>query len=270
MFRFADENDRKQLYSLWNSCFGDGEKYVYPFLDTFLTKDNVYVCEKEGKIVSVVYSLDCEIDGRPAQYFYAVATDEKFRRHGLAKKEIEFLIDYKQKEGSEIFLLTPSNEKNRNYYKTLGFEDSFFCEKKLFSIGEEKAEITEAFQISELYDLRKKVFSESSFVSFPEKHFDFALRFSEKIFTWKTEGKTIAYALTDGKKITELCCEEKEEIFVSAVLYEIGAESAEIYVPLHRNTEPYSCKISRGMVYCPNKDLKEKLKGDAFLSLNLE
>ena len=101
MFRFADENDRKQLYSLWNSCFGDGEKYVYPFLDTFLAKDNVCVCEKEGKIVSVVYSLDCEIDGIKSQYFYAVATDENFRRQGLAKKAIEFLVDYKQKQGTE-------------------------------------------------------------------------------------------------------------------------------------------------------------------------
>ncbi len=270
MFRFADENDRKQLLSLWNDCFGDGEKYVYPFLDTFLGKDNVYVYEEEGKVVSVVYSLDCEIDGKKAQYFYAVATDEKFRRQGLAKKEIEFLIDYKSKHGAEIFLLTPSNEKNRSYYKTLGFEDFFFCEKKKFLKGKEKADITEDFQMSDLYNLRKKVFSENSFVSFPEKHFLFALKFSEKIFTWKKEEKTVAYALVDGKKITELCCEENEEIFVSSVLDKIGTESAEIYVPLRENENPDSCKISRGMIYCSNKDLKEKLKANTFLSLNLE
>ncbi|MBR3588306.1 MAG: GNAT family N-acetyltransferase [Clostridia bacterium] len=270
MFRFAEENDRRQLYSLWHNCFGDGEKYVYSFFDTFLGEDNVYVCEEKGKIVSVVYSLDCEIDGKKAQYFYAVATDESFRRQGLAKKEIEFLIDYKTKQGTEIFLLTPSNEKNRSYYKTLGFEDFFFCEKKVFSKGKEKAEISEEYQPSELYNLREKVFSENSFVSFPEKHFYFALMFSEKIFTWKKEGKTVAYALTDGKKITELCSEENEESFVSAVLEKTDVKSAEIYVPLRENTVDDSCKISRGMVYCSNKDLKEKLKTDTFLSLNLE
>ena len=270
MFRFADVNDREQLYSLWHSCFGDGEKYVHPFLDAFLGKDNVYVCEEEGQIVSAVYSLDCEIDGKEAQYFYAVATDEGFRRKGLAKKEIEFLIDYKTKKGKEIFLLTPSNEKNRSYYKTLGFEDFFFCEKKTFSKGEEKTEISEAFTKSELYSLREKVLSENSFVSFPEKHFSFAVDFTENVFTWKKDGKLIAYALADGKKITELCCEENEELFVSAVLEKIRMEGAEIYVPLRENTACDSCKISRGMVYCSNKDLKEKLKADTFLSLNLE
>ena len=270
MFRFADENDRKQLYSLWNSCFGDGEKYVYPFLDTFLEKDNVYVCEEEGKIVSVVYGLDCEIDGRKGQYFYAVATDENYRRQGLAKKEIEFLLDYKSKQGTEIFLLTPSSEKNRSYYKTLGFEDFFFCKRKAFSKVEEKAEISENYDEKDLYNLRKKVFSEFSFVSFPKKHFEFALKFSEKIFTWEKDGSPVAYALTDGKKITEICCEENEEVFVSAVLEKIGAENAEIYVYQGENALCDSCKISRGMVYCSNKDLKEKLKPNTFLSLNLE
>lgn len=270
MFRFADKNDKEQLFSLWHSCFGDSEKYVLPFLDTFLEEDNVYICEENGKIVSVVYSLDCEIDGKKAQYFYAVATDEKFRRKGLAKKEIEFLIDYKTKKGTEIFLLTPSNEKNRSYYKTLGFEDFFFCEKKMFSKGEEKAEISEDFTMSELYNLREKVFSENSFVSFPEKHFSFAIDFSEKIFVLEKEEKIIAYALTDGKKITEICTGENEEIFVSSVLEKIGAESAEIYVPYRENAVDDSCKISRGMVYCSNKYLKENLKKNTFLSLNLE
>ncbi len=270
MFRFADKNDKEQLYSLWHNCFGDSEKYVLPFLDTFLGKDNVYVCENDGKIVSVVYGLDCEIDEKKAQYFYAVATDENCRRQGLAKKEIEFLIDYKNKQGTEIFLLTPSNEKNRSYYKTLGFEDFFFCQKKLFSKGKEKAEISEEIRTSEMYNLREKVFSKESFVSFPEKHFSFALMFSERIFTWKKEDRIVGYALTDGEKITELCCEENEEIFVSSVLEKIGGESAEIYVHHGENAEHDSCKISRGMLYCSNKDLKEKLKENTFLSLNLE
>lgn len=270
MFRFAEEKDRESLTKLWFDCFGDGEKYVSPFLDTFLEKDNVYIFESGGKAVSAVYSLDCEIGGHKSAYFYAIATDENFRRQGLAKKEIEFLIDYKMKKGTEIFLLTPSNEKNRNYYKTLGFEDFFFCTKEAFSKGKIKSQISEDFEASELLTLREKVFGENSFVSFPEKHFSFALRFSEKIFVEKENEKTVSYALTDGKKITELCSEKRKPEFVSAVLEKIGAERAEIYVPLGNKTNSDSCKISRGMIYCFNKDLKENLSENIFLSLNLE
>lgn len=270
MFRFANENDRQSLFELWHSCFGDSEKYVFPFLDTFLGEDNVYVYEDSGRIVSAVYALDCEIGSHKGIYFYAVATDENYRKQGLARKEIEFLIDYKTKKGAEIFLLTPSNEKNRNYYGKLGFSDFFYCEKRTFEKCEETAEITEEYSFSELFSLREKVFGKGKFVSFPKKHFDFALMFSEKIFAEKENGECVSYALTDGKKITELCCEGDEDAFVSAVLAKIGAERAEIYVPTGENTKPDSCKIPRGMIYCSNKDLEEKLSENTFLSLNLE
>lgn len=270
MFRFANEKDRESLFILWKSCFGDGEKYVYPFLDTFLKEDNVYIFEDDGKAVSAVYALDCKIGEYKGIYFYAVATDENYRRQGLAKKEIEFLIDYKTKKGAEVFLLTPSNEKNRSYYKTMGFEDFFYCEKKTFSKCDEKSEISEEYCADELFELREKGWENVSSVSFPKDHFSFALKFSEKIFTEKEDGKITAYALTDGKKITELLAEKNREKFVSAVLEKIGAEQAEIYIPVTDKNRSDSCKIPRGMIYCSNKDLLENLSENTFLSLNLE
>ncbi len=266
MFRFANENDRESLIKLWFDCFGDGEKFVSPFLDTFLEEDNVYVWDEEGKVVSVVYSLDCKIGENNASYFYAIATDENFRKRGLAKKEIEFLIDYKSQKGTKLFLLTPSNEKNRNYYNSLGFEDFFFCKKETFFKGEIKDNIEEEKDAEEIKNLREEVFGEFPFVSFPKKHIDFALRFSDKVFVKKEKGKTVAYALTDGKKITELCCKENKESFVSAILEKTGEESVEIYVPLNDD----SCKISRGMVYCYDKEMLKNLSENTFLSLNLE
>ncbi len=270
MFRFAEESDRENLLSLWKKCFGDDEKYVYLFLDTFLEKDNVYIFESDGKAVSVVYSLDCEIDGMKSAYFYAVATDENYRRQGLAKREIEFLIDYKTKKGTEIFLLTPSNEKNRAYYKSLGFEDFFYAEKRAFEISEEKTEITENVSCEEIFSVRESVFGKNHFVSFPVKHLSFAVEMSDKVFAEKSDGKIVSYAITSGKEITELCCEKGRRAFVSAVLEKIGTEKAEIYIPTDENTAYDSCKIPRGMVYCSNKTLRKKLSENTFLSLNLE
>lgn len=270
MFRFAGYSDKEDLFHLWNSCFGDGEDYVFPFLNVFLKADNVYVYEDKGRVVSAVYALDCEIKGHKAVYFYAVATDEGYRKQGLARQEMEFLIDYKTKKGAEIFLLTPSNEKNRNYYMKLGFSDFFYCEKKTFYRREKNVPICKASEWETLSKTRQRVFGKGDFVSFPEEHFRFAYDFSDNSFYEKMGDGCVSYALISGRTITELCCEGDRESFVSAVLEKIGQEKAEIYVPVDENTEHDSCKIPRGMVYCSNKDLKETLSENTFLSLNLE
>ncbi len=270
MFRFASSDDRESLYELWHSCFGDGKDYVYPFLDTFLGEDNVYVCEEDGRIVSAVYALDCEIKCRRAVYFYAVATDKNYRKQGLARQEIEFLTQYKTKKGAEIFLLTPSNGKNRNYYEKLGFSDFFFCEKKTFYRVDEKVPVCICEDKDRLLSLRERIFGKGDYVSFPHKHFQFALRFSDEVFCEKKDGEYVSYAVVSGRSITELCCEGEKEAFVSSVLEKIGGEKAEIYIPVGENTEHDSCKIPRGMIYCSNKDSEEDLSGNTFLSLNLE
>lgn len=270
MFRFAVHDDRDNLFRLWNDCFGDGKDYVFPFLDTFLTADNVYVYEDGGRIVSAVYALDCEIKGHKGIYFYAVATDENYRKQGLARKEIEFLIEYKTKKGAEIFLLTPSNEKNRNYYMKLGFSDFFYCEKRTFYRREENIPVYRAQSSDTLFEARERIFGKGDFVSFPGEHFEFALRFADHAFYEKKGDEYISYALVNGKTVTELCCDGDKDAFVSAVLEKIGQESAEVFVPADENAKPDSCKIPRGMVYCSNKDLKETLSENTFLSLNLE
>lgn len=270
MFRFAVYSDRDELFRLWNSCFGDGEEYVFPFLDSFLDDDNVYVCEENGRIVSAVYALDCRVGTHKGVYFYAVATDESHRKQGLARKEIEFLIDYKTKRGSEVFLLTPSNEKNRKYYEKLGFSDFFYCEKKTFYRREENISIGRAVSSDTLFETRERVFGKDVFVSFPREHFKFAYDFSDDSFYEKSGDTCISYALVNGKAITELCCDGDKEAFVSAVLEKIGSEKADVYAPINENTAPDSCKIPRGMVYCSNKDLKGILSENTFLSLNLE
>ncbi len=262
MFRFANENDRKKLYNLWHSCFGDKEGFVYPFFDVFLKEDNVYVFEDEDKIASAVYALDCKIGDEKGVYFYAVATDENYRRQGLARAEIEFLIDYKKKAGCEVFLLTASNEKNNEYYKKLGFQDSFFCRKEKIFAVENDVKLTKSFDRKALYKLREEAAIKNNFVSFPEEHFNFALDFCQHIFVEKKGGKAVSYALIDNGQIIEAVSVCDTEKFVSCVLKDIGKSECEIYLP----AETSCCNISRGMVYCFNDKKYDKI----FLSLNLE
>ncbi len=270
MFRFATWDDREGLFTLWNSCFGDSRDFVFHFLRRFMSADNVYICEKDGKIVSAVYALNCSIGEHKGVYFYAVATDENYRRQGLAAEEIRFLIDYKEKMGAEVFLLTPSNEKNRNYYSKLGFSDFFYCEKKEYHRLVKKTPVTLSGGTDRLLEARERIFGKGSFVSFPRDHFQFALKFADWVFAREEDGKIISYAILMGRNIAELCCEEDDDLFVSAVLEFLGKEKTEVYVPVGRNEVADSCKIPRGMIYCSNKDLRLNLREDTFLSLNLE
>lgn len=270
MFRFAIWEDKESLIRLWVSCFGDSRDFVFHFLNSFMSNDNIYVCEKDGKIVSAVYALDCSINGRNGIYFYAVATDENYRRQGLAGEEIRFLIDYKTEKGAEFFLLTPSNEKNREYYSKLGFSDFFYCRKKAYHLLEKKVPVTWAPRADKIIEIRERIFGKDRIVSFPINHIQFAMKFADWSFARLKDGRVVSYAILSGRNIVELCCEEEDELFVSAILRYLGEKKTEVYVPIDENVPDDSCKIPRGMIYCSNKDLTENLSENTFLSLNLE
>ncbi len=269
MFRFANKKDKENLYQLWNECFGDGKEFVFPFLDCFLKEDNVYVFEDSGKIVSAVYALDCRIGDKKCAYFYAVATNPEYRRRGLAETEIKFLIDYKSQRETEAFLLTASSEKNRCYYEKLGFSDAFFALKKKIFAADSDMQISENFNTRELYSLREKAFEKNKFVSFDEKHFSFAVNFSERIFVEKEGGQAVSYALMDSERIIEAASIKNTEKFVAKILYLIGKNEMEIFIPEAVESQPFGCKTSRGMVYCFDKNEIENFE-NIFLSLNLE
>ncbi len=112
------------------------------------------------KIVSMLFLVDCEIEGEWGKYVYAVSTAEGYRKQGLASE----LLD-RAKEETETFLcLIPANESLKEYYSKRGFVTEFSGEsvKSKIDFNENKKITADLFEGSSLEPLeamvwRKKV-----------------------------------------------------------------------------------------------------------------
>lgn len=129
--RFTD--DRKQIINLWQSVFGDDEKYIADFLDRCGGKRclGVFVGEELG---AMLFLIDCSFDGLNGAYVYAVATLEKYRKQGFMRK----LLDYSKGLDYDFLCLVPAEEYLFSVYSKFGFEPRLYSFNKGQLRGSEK------------------------------------------------------------------------------------------------------------------------------------
>lgn len=120
--RFTD--DRKQIISVWQSVFGDDEKYIADFLEKCGKKRclGVFVGEELG---AMLFLIDCTFEGMSGAYVYAVATLEKYRKQGFMRK----LLDYSKRLDYDFLCLVPAEEYLFSVYSKFGFEPKLYSFK---------------------------------------------------------------------------------------------------------------------------------------------
>jgi len=128
--RTANENDKKQLYSLWNEAFGDSDEVIDMFYKSVIKADNTVLAEEDGRVISALYLIKAEITVNKkdykAYYIYAAATDKKYRRRGVMGKLLEFCSALSEKRNVDYLFLHPETEKLYSYYAKNGFVTAFY------------------------------------------------------------------------------------------------------------------------------------------------
>ncbi len=110
-------NDQKQIVDVWKSVFGDSEQEILYFLDECKNKKclGAFV---NGKLVSMLFIVNCTYGRLKGKYIYAVSTLKEYRGNGIAGRLVE-----KAKEYADDFLwLIPAEESLIAYYKKFGFD----------------------------------------------------------------------------------------------------------------------------------------------------
>ena len=112
---------KEQALSLYKEVFAeDAAEFAEAFTDRYFDKCCRYKIV-EGKIVSMLYLLDCTVfDGEKncsAAYLYAAATHPNFRGKGLMSE----LINEARLE-QEIIVTKPATESLFSYYEKFGFK----------------------------------------------------------------------------------------------------------------------------------------------------
>ncbi len=117
--------DRAQIISLWHSVFGDTEEDIVFFLDNCLHK-RCLGSFFGGRLVSMLFLVDCEYCGRKGKYVYAVCTSQAYRNKGLCSELIHKVKSF----GYDFLWLIPANDELFGYYAKFGFKKKLFSSEK--------------------------------------------------------------------------------------------------------------------------------------------
>lgn len=111
-----------QLKRLWMEAFGDSEEFLSRFFDGVFSPDRCRcVTEKDG-VAAALYWFDCQAEGRPLAYLYAVATVKKHRGKGLCRSLMENTHSLLAELGYAGSILVPEGQGLFRMYRGMGYE----------------------------------------------------------------------------------------------------------------------------------------------------
>lgn len=110
-----------ELRRLWQQAFGDTDAFLDGFFATGFSKERCHFIEENGAPVSALYWFDCELNGQKLAYIYAVATDERHRGQGLARRLMTETHTILKEKGYAGVILVPAIKDLFAMYEKLGY-----------------------------------------------------------------------------------------------------------------------------------------------------
>ena len=135
-------NNNEEIISLWSDVFKDSRDDVQFFIDNLKNGKCLGYFENE-ELVSMLYLVDCKVNGIKAKYIYAACTNKEYEGRGYMTK----LIEYASKPDN-VLCLIPANESLISFYDKRGFNKSAKIESLVFDeIKEIKEYLFEGFEL---------------------------------------------------------------------------------------------------------------------------
>lgn len=117
---WALDDERIQIRSLWERCFGDAAEEIDPFvMHRYAPSHAELERDAEGRIVGMLHLVPFG----ETVYVFAVATHPDHRRRGIAGRLLERALVRARAEGFRFAALIPASEELRRYYARFGFEE---------------------------------------------------------------------------------------------------------------------------------------------------
>lgn len=125
IFETVSYND--EIISLWQEAFGDSREDVLIFLENANNISCLCYCT-DGRLCSMLFLVDCSINGIPYKYIYAACTAKKYRCGGYMSK----LLEYSQDQYKNLVLI-PADDSLVNYYFKRKFNHKINLNNILFN-----------------------------------------------------------------------------------------------------------------------------------------
>lgn len=181
MIRYATENDKRSLISLWQEAFGDSEEYILKFLDSFFNSSNTPVVEADGEIAAMLFLLDgsMSIGGRiyPAYYLYAACTQKKYRGRGFMSELLKFSAKEARKRGRAYICLKPGEKSLFDFYAKHGYLGIFG--RRSITVERQRNEaFFEPCEQADLFSLRETALHNYNYFVWERESFEKAISLS--------------------------------------------------------------------------------------------
>lgn len=117
-FRRSLPGDEPELKKLWQTVFGDSDKFIDAFFEVLYQPGFAYVALCDDIIISAGYCLPGVVArGRKCCYIYAMATYPEYRSQGIAAMIGRRLIDDAFAEGADVVATLPASESLVEWYR---------------------------------------------------------------------------------------------------------------------------------------------------------
>lgn len=270
------ENFKKPLADLWHEVFGDDYGYINLLFDFEFDICDTFVKECDGKIVSALYLLRCNIDFEEKQYhgryLYAAATSPEYRGKGIMGELIKEAQKHCEKENLDFISLVPGNDGLYDYYSKFGFETAMHrYETEIRNLPHSNGgELTEIASLNEVEKLRHLLGKNKFYYEKEDMKYAFGCIIgADGVFLRNTSD---SYFITDEdrKTVYEFISDQGNlENNIIKLLSHFGGD-IKIYSPYDLSEYGESKAEKFGMIYPINSELKRKWKyTDIYMNLAL-
>ena len=151
------------LRTLWKEAFDDTDAFLDAFFSTAFSPEHTRCVFEANMPIAVLYWFDCEYEGQPVAYLYAIATSASYRGQGLCTQLMEDTHKYLASLGYSGALLVPGENRLFDFYRKFGYETT--CYLREFSCTAEDQNLSlRPLSCEEYASLRRKVLPMGSVV----------------------------------------------------------------------------------------------------------
>lgn len=133
MIRLSRPEDLPQAKALWMQAFHDSPEATDFYFDHRNRWQNLLVEVENDQLRGMLTMLPMDLwmagQALPARYFFAIATDERYRGQGISTRLMAQAEDLARQQGCAATLLVPANAPLFDFYGKRGYESTFHYDR---------------------------------------------------------------------------------------------------------------------------------------------
>lgn len=217
------QENKNEIKKLWrNNFLDDDEKTIDCFLENVFENKKGVGAFINNELVAMVLFLNSKIiiknEKIKSVYFYAVCTDEKYRKKGVMRNLFSFATEETKKQGYEMCFLVPENEELFKMYERFSFNRTIYYEEKYIAriSCDNKNAVTQKtdFCYNDYKRIKLNSLRNSQFVLWEKDEYEFVFNENRKDVSFVFTDSSFAVYEKNGSEtlVYEICGDENEII----------------------------------------------------------